>query len=143
MKTIHVAAAIIREGGRVFATQRGYGPFKDGWEFPGGKIEPDETPEQALAREIREELDTEISVGDKLVQVEYDYAEFHLSMGCYLCSIRSGRLTLKEHEASRWLGIDELDSVEWLPADRTVIRHLKQRLAGEARGDAQGSPLPT
>lgn len=143
LKTIHVAAAIIHEGGRVFATQRGYGPFKDGWEFPGGKIEPDETPEQALAREIREELDAEIIVGDKLVQVEYDYAEFHLSMGCYWCSMQSGHLTLKEHEASRWLGIDELDSVEWLPADRTVIRHLKQQLARGTRDDAGEPPLLT
>ena len=125
MKTIHVVAAIIREDGRIFATQRGYGPYKDGWEFPGGKIESGETPEQALVREIREELDTEITVGEKLTQVEYDYPEFHLSMGCYLCTVRSGSLTLKEHESARWLRADELDQVAWLPADLSVIEMLK------------------
>ena len=125
MKTIHVVAAIIREDGRIFATQRGYGPYKDGWEFPGGKIEPGETPEQALVREIREELDTEITVGEKLTHVEYDYPEFHLSMGCYLCTVRSGSLTLKEHESARWLRADELDQVAWLPADLSVIEMLK------------------
>ena len=118
-------AAIIREDGRIFATQRGYGPYKDGWEFPGGKIESGETPEQALVREIREELDTEITVGEKLTQVEYDYPEFHLSMGCYLCAVRSGSLTLKEHESARWLRADELDQVAWLPADLSVIEMLK------------------
>ena len=123
-----MVAAVIREGGRVFATQRGYGPFKDGWEFPGGKIEPGETPEQALAREIREELRTEVEVGEKLAQVEYDYPDFHLSMGCYLCEILSGRLTLLEHESARWLTADELDSVEWLPADLSVIELLKKGL---------------
>ena len=126
MKTIHVAAAVIRDGNRIFATQRGYGPYKDGWEFPGGKIEPGETPEQALAREIREELDTEITVGSRLIQVEYDYPEFHLSMGCYWCTVLSGRLTLKEHEAAKWLRPEELDTVRWLPADREIIRLLKQ-----------------
>ena len=125
MKTIHVVAAVIRGNGRIFATQRGYGPYKDGWEFPGGKIEPGETPEQALVREIREELDTEITVGEKLTQVEYDYPEFHLSMGCYLCTVRSGSLTLKEHESARWLRADELDQVAWLPADLSVIEMLK------------------
>ena len=125
MKTIHVVAAIIREDGRIFATQRGYGPYKDGWEFPGGKIEPGETPEQALVREIREELDTEITVEEKLTHVEYDYPEFHLSMGCYLCTVRSGSLTLKEHESARWLRADELDQVAWLPADLSVIEMLK------------------
>ena len=125
MKTIHVVAAIIREDGRIFATQRGYGPYKDGWEFPGGKIESGETPEQALVREIREELDTEITVGEKLTQVEYDYPEFHLSIGCYLCTVRSGSLTLKEHESARWLRADELDQVAWLPADLSVIEMLK------------------
>lgn len=124
MKTIRVVAAVIREGGRVFATQRGYGPYKDGWEFPGGKIEPGETPEQALVREIREELDTEIAVGEKLAQVEYDYPEFHLSMGCYLCAVRSGPLTLKEHESAKWLRPDEMDTVDWLPADRSLVRQL-------------------
>lgn len=128
MKTIQVVAAVIERDGRIFATQRGYGAFKDGWEFPGGKIEPGETPEAALAREIREELDTEIAVGQKLAQVEYDYPDFHLSMGCYLCEILSGRLTLLEHESARWLTPDELDSVEWLPADLSVIELLKKEL---------------
>ena len=136
MKTIHVAAAVIRDGDRIFATQRGYGPYKDGWEFPGGKIEPGETPEQALAREIREELDTEITVGSRLIQVEYDYPEFHLSMGCYWCTVRSGHLTLKEHEAARWLRPEELDTVSWLPADHGIIRLLKETLAEENRRDA-------
>ena len=126
MKTIQVVAAIIRDQDRIFVTQRGYGPYKDGWEFPGGKIEPDETPEQALAREIREELDTEIIVGDKLTDVEYDYPEFHLSMGCYWCTVLSGHLTLKEHESAKWLRFDELDTVNWLPADRIVVRLLSR-----------------
>ena len=126
MKTIQVVAAIIRDQDRIFTTQRGYGPYKDGWEFPGGKIEPDETPEQALAREIREELDTEIIVGDKLTDVEYDYPEFHLSMGCYWCTVLSGHLTLKEHESAKWLRFDELDTVNWLPADRIVVRLLSR-----------------
>ena len=125
MKTVRVVAAVIRENGRVFATQRGYGPYKDGWEFPGGKIEPGETPEQALVREIREELDTEIAVGDRLMQIEYDYPEFHLSMGCYFCAVRSGSLTLREHESARWLRADELDQVAWLPADLSLIERLK------------------
>ena len=125
MKTIRVVAAVIREGDRVFATQRGYGPYKDGWEFPGGKIEPGETPEAALRREIREELDTDIRVGKKLTQVEYDYPEFHLSMGCYDCAVESGHLTLKEHESARWLRAAELDTVDWLPADREVVSLLK------------------
>ena len=125
MKTIQVVAAVIQADRRVFATQRGYGPQKDGWEFPGGKIEPGETPRQALIREIREELDTEIAVGDKLLQVEYDYPDFHLSMGCYLCAVRSGHLTLKEHESAKWLSMDELDTVAWLPPDREVVEKLK------------------
>ena len=132
MKEIRVAAAVIREGDRVFATQRGYGPAKDGWEFPGGKIEPGETPQEALVREIREELDTEIEVGEKLAQVEYDFPGFHLSMACYACAVRSGSLTLREHEAARWLRPDELDSVDWLPADRkalpAVAEYLRNRL---------------
>ena len=128
LKTIHVVAAVIRDGSRVFATQRGYGPYRGGWEFPGGKIEPGETPEQALIREIREELDTEISTGDLLTQVEYDYPEFHLSMGCYWCTVRSGHLTLKEHEAARWLSLEELDDVSWLPADRAAVALIKQKL---------------
>ena len=125
MKTIRVVAAIIRDRGRIFATQRGYGPYKDGWEFPGGKIEPGETPEEALKREIREELDTEIEVGEPAGHIEYDYPEFHLSMDCFFCTLLSGSLTLKEHEAARWLSPAELDSVSWLPADLSLIDGLK------------------
>ena len=125
MKTIRVVAAIIRDRGRIFATQRGYGPYKDGWEFPGGKIEPGETPEEALKREIREELDTEIEVGEPAGHIEYDYPEFHLSMDCFFCILLSGSLTLKEHEAARWLSPAELDSISWLPADRSLIDGLK------------------
>ena len=125
MKTIRVVAAIIRDKGRIFATQRGYGPYKDGWELPGGKIEPGETPEEALKREIREELDTEIEVGEPAGHIEYDYPEFHLSMDCFFCTLLSGSLTLKEHEAARWLSPAELDSVSWLPADRSLIDGLK------------------
>ena len=119
-KIVSVVAAIIEANGKFFATQRGYGPQKDGWEFPGGKIEPGETPEAALMREIREELDADITVGEKLIQVEYDYPDFHLSMGCYRCALASGHLTLKEHEAARWLTLSELDDLAWLPADRIV-----------------------
>ena len=125
MKTIRVVAAIIRDRGRIFATQRGYGPYKDGWEFPGGKIEPGETPEEALKREIREELDTEIEVGEPAGHIEYDYPEFHLSMDCFFCTLLSGSLTLKEHEAARWFSPEELDSVSWLPADLSLIGRLK------------------
>ena len=130
MKTIQVVAAVIREGDRVFATQRGYGPQKDGWEFPGGKIEPGETPEQALIREILEELDVTVTVERKLCQVEYDYPDFHLSMGCYLCLVRDGRLTLKEHESARWLGPAELDAVAWLPADRAALPLIRESVPG-------------
>lgn len=125
MKTVKVAAAIIIHGDKIFATQRGYGEFKDGWEFPGGKIEEGETPKQALVREIREELDTEIEVGDLFDTVEYDYPTFHLSMECFFCTVKSGNLVLKEHEAARWLTRDNLDSVEWLPADKDLIEKLK------------------
>ena len=128
MKTIRVAAAVIRRDGTVFATQRGYGPYKDSWEFPGGKIEPGETPEEALRREIREELDTEIAVEEPAAHVEYDYPEFHLSMDCFFCSVVSGSLILKEHESARWLSPEELDSVDWLPADRELIRFLSSRM---------------
>ena len=127
MKTIQVVAAIIRQGDHIFAAQRGYGSAKDGWEFPGGKIEPGETPEQALAREIREELNAEITVGEKLTQVEWDYPDFHLSMGCYWCAVASGTLTLREHESARWLSLDELDAVDWLPADRMVVAAIKRQ----------------
>ena len=126
MKTIEVVAAIIHHDGKILATQRGYGDFKDGWEFPGGKIEPGETPQQALIREIKEELDTEIEVVDYLETVEYDYPNFHLSMDCFFCTIKSGELVLKEHEAARWLTADTLDSVDWLPADRGLIKAIKE-----------------
>ena len=125
MKTIEVAAAIITHNGRVFATQRGYGEFKDGWELPGGKMEPGETPQQALVREIQEELDTEIEVGELVETVEYDYPGFHLTMHCFLCTVRSGALVLKEHEAARWLTREELDDVDWLPADVKVVEKLR------------------
>ena len=129
MKTVKVAAAIIQKGNQVFATQRGYGDFKDGWEFPGGKIEPGETPEEALAREIKEELDTEITIRKLIYVVEYDYSQFHLTMYCYLCEVLSGRLVLKEHEAARWLTKDELNNVEWLPADITLIEKIRNLLS--------------
>ena len=125
MKTIRVVAAVIRSEDKIFATARGYGEFKGGWEFPGGKIEPGETPQEALKREIMEELETEISVGDLIDTIEYDYPEFHLSMDCFWCEILSGNLVLKEAEDARWLAADELDSVEWLPADVTLIEKIK------------------
>lgn len=128
MKTIRVTAAIIIENNKVFATQRGYGEFKDGWEFPGGKIEPNEAPEEAIVREIREELDTEIEVVELLDTVEYDYPEFHLSMDCFICRIKSGNLVLKEHEAAKWLTMETLDSVEWLPADQALIGKIEKYL---------------
>ena len=125
MKVIEVVAAIIFDQGKVFATQRGYGEFKDGWEFPGGKIEQGETPQQALMREIQEELDTEIEVGELFETVEYDYPNFHLTMQCFLCIIKSGGLVLKEHEAAKWLTRETLDSVDWLPADRGLIEKIR------------------
>ena len=128
MKTIKVVAAIIKDGEKIFATQRGYGEFKDGWEFPGGKIELGETPQEALKREIREELETEIEVGEWIDTVEYDYPDFHLSMDCFLCTIKSGDLVLKEHEAAKWLSKDTLYSVEWLPADVELIGKLERHL---------------
>ncbi len=139
MKTIQVVAAVIREGDRIFAAQRGYGSAKDGWEFPGGKIEPGETPRQALIREIREELGAEIAVGEKLVQVEWDYPDFHLSMGCYWCAVTRGRLTIQEHESARWLAPDELDAVDWLPADRIVAEAIKKE-QGAGRPAAPSPP---
>ena len=131
MMTLQVVAAVIRDGGRIFATQRGYGEHKDGWEFPGGKIEQGETPRQALAREIREELDTEISAGEYLTTVEYDYPAFHLSMQCYWCAIVEGTPVLKEHEAARWLDLDSLDSVAWLPADLSVVELIREKLSAD------------
>ncbi len=128
MKTVRVVAAVIRKEGRIFATQRGYGEFKDGWEFPGGKIEPGETPQQALVREIREELDTEIRVGELIETIEYDYPAFHLSMDCFWCEIVEGSLELREHEAARWLDRESLYSVDWLPADIGLIRKIEEAL---------------
>ena len=128
-KHIVVVAAIIVRDGRIFATQRGYGEWKDWWEFPGGKIEPGESTEDALKREIREELATEIEVDELLTTVEYDYPKFHLTMHCYLCTIISGDLSLLEHEDARWLALDELDCVKWLPADKDVIEKLSTTFA--------------
>ena len=128
MKTVRVVAAVIRKDDKIFATQRGYGEFRDGWEFPGGKIEEGETPEQALAREIKEELDTEIQVGKLIDTIEYDYPSFHLSMDCFWCEIMQGGLELKEHEAARWLSKEELYSVDWLPADVGVVEKIEEEL---------------
>lgn len=125
MKTIKVVAAIIIDNGKVFATQRGYGEFKDGWEFPGGKVEEGETPQEALVREIREELDTEIEIRKFLDTVEYDYPKFHLSMDCFICKIKSGDLVLKEHEAAKWLTKETLDSVDWLSADKGLVEKIR------------------
>ena len=133
MKTIKVVAAIIcddmKEKNKIFATARGYGDLKGGWEFPGGKVEPGETSQQALIREIIEELDTEIKVGELIDTVEYDYPTFHLSMDCFWCQIVRGNLVLKEHEAARWLTKDELNNVEWLPADITLIEKIRNLLS--------------
>ena len=125
MKTIRVVAAIIVDNGKIFATQRRYGDFKGGWEFPGGKIEVGETPQEALIREIKEELEVDIKVGDLIDTVEYDYPTFHLSMDCFWAEIVSGNLVLREHEAAKWLIKDELDSVAWLPADVTLVEKIK------------------
>ncbi len=133
MKTVRVVAAIIKAENKngepiIFATQRGYGDYKDGWEFPGGKIEDGETPQEALKREIMEELDTEILVGGLIDTIEYDYPTFHLSMDCFWCEIVKGDLVLKEHEAARWLKKNELDSVDWLPADITIIEKIREAI---------------
>ena len=133
MKTIRVVAAVIKATNKkgdpmIFATQRGYGDFKGGWEFPGGKIEAGETPQEALVREIREELETEIAVGDLIDTIKYDYPTFHLSMDCFWAEIVSGDLVLKEHEASKWLTRDELNSVEWLPADVALTEKVRVAL---------------
>lgn len=130
MKTIKVAAAIIVNGGKLFATQRGYGAFKDRWEFPGGKIEEGETPQQALKREIQEELDTDVEVGELVDTIEYDYPDFHLSMNCFACTVRSGDLVLREHKSARWLRKDELHSVDWLPADIGILSRCAKLLEG-------------
>lgn len=129
MKTINVVAAIIIKDNKIFATQRGYGEFKDGWEFPGGKVEQGEAPENAIVREIKEELDTVIEVIEYFDTVEYDYPNFHLSMKCYICTVVSGKLELLEHEAAQWLDKDSLDSVAWLPADLGLVDKLKDYLS--------------
>ena len=127
MKEIKVAAAVIVQDGKVFATQRGYGEFKGGWEFPGGKIEPGETPQQALTREIKEELEVNIKVGELIDIVEYDYPSFHLTMECYWAEIISGELVLNEHEAAKWLSKSELDSVNWLAADIELVNKISNK----------------
>ena len=132
MKTVKVVAAIIcdniKEKNKIFATARGYGELKGWWEFPGGKIEPGETPQQAVVREIREELDTTVKVGDLITTIEYDYPTFHLSMDCFWCEVVSGKLVLKEAEAARWLTNEELDSVPWLPADQLLLAQIRPAL---------------
>ena len=137
MKTIEVVAAVIRKDDKIFATQRGYGEWKDWWEFPGGKMEPGETQEEALKREIREELSTDISVDEFLCTVEYDYPKFHLVMHCYMCSLLTDSLHLNEHEAAKWLGREELTSVKWLPADVEVIERLLLKLESQSEPSKQ------
>lgn len=127
MKTIRVVAAVIKADDKIFVTQRGYGDFKDKWEFPGGKIEEGESPEEALAREIKEELDTDIIVGQLIHTIEYDYPKFHLSMECFWCTIKQGNLTLLEAEDAKWLDDSQLDSVDWLPADLELIDYIRNR----------------
>lgn len=129
MKTIKVVAAIIVDNHKIFATQRGYGEFKGGWEFPGGKVEEGESPKQALVREITEELDVVIEVGDFFDTVEYDYPTFHLSMDCFVCTLKTGKMILKEHAAARWLDRESLYSVDWLPADKGLVRKCEELVA--------------
>ncbi|MCR5628727.1 (deoxy)nucleoside triphosphate pyrophosphohydrolase [Eubacterium sp.] len=124
MKTIRVVAAVIKDGDKIFATERGYGDFKGGWEFPGGKIEEGETPQEALIREIKEELDVDIEVHELIETVEYDYPSFHLSMDCFWCEIIKGELVLKEHQAARWLTKENINDVEWLPADIELVKKI-------------------
>ena len=133
IKTIEVVAAIIIKDNQVFATQRGYGQWQGWWEFPGGKIEPGETPEAALTREIREELNAEITVGDLLQTIEWDYPAFHLTMHCYLCTLNSDQLHLNEHSASAWLTLETLRSVNWLPADLGLLDEIKKLLASSVK----------
>ena len=128
MKSIRVVAAVIRDGNRIFATQKGYGDYKGWWEFPGGKIEEGETPQQALAREIREELDTVIEVGELISHVVYDYPEFHMDMDCFWCTVKEGNLTLKEAQSASWLCKDDLYSVKWLPADKDILEKIATQL---------------
>lgn len=128
MKIINVVAAVIKNGEEIFATQRGHGEFQGGWEFPGGKIEEGETPQEALFREIKEELDTEIVVGDLIDKIEYDYPTFHLSMDCFWAEIKTGNLVLKEAKAAKWLTKDSLYSVDWLPADLSLIDKIEKQL---------------
>lgn len=128
MKTVRVVAAIIKKDNKIFASQRGYGELKGGWEFPGGKVEFGETAQEALVREIREELEAEIEVDESIDTIEYDYPTFHLSMECFWCHIKSGELILKEHEAAKWLTKETLYSVEWLPADITLVEKIEKML---------------
>lgn len=128
MKTIRVVAAVIRKDDKIFSTARGYGDFKGQWEFPGGKIEEGETPQEALKREIREELTAEIDVHDLIDTIEYDYPTFHLSMDCFWCEVIAGELVLKEAETAKWLSKDEFDTVQWLPADNTLIDKIREVL---------------
>ena len=128
MKTIKVVAAVIKSNDEIFVTQRGYGEFKDGWEFPGGKVEKGETKEEALIREIKEELDTVIKVDSYLDTIEYDYPDFHLSMDCFICSIVEGNLVLKEHEDSKWIKKEEIDTLNWLPADLIILDKVKEMM---------------
>lgn len=130
MKRIEVVAAVIKDGDRVFATQRGHGEFKDRWEFPGGKVEAGESLTQALVREIREELDADIKIGSLIRTVEWDYPDFHLTMHCYWCSLASSRIHLNEHESSAWLSVGDFRSVNWLPADKEIIPLIAEALAG-------------